>query len=213
MGNFFKSIGMVLTAIPLLVGCASANKPANHLCVSPLPSNVHLDSLIDCTVAASFNASDFDWQNGRLVVTIYNAYCYDAVDVSHLQHGDTIIYEAGKPLVVDSIERRNNFVVINGGIEQGGVELTASSGGTYRATTLDDHSVYRELGKRNIPLAADFLIVDCGENPTDPNDTIRSAQSTYVNSLGDYNREFSPLNTCVRIEGGEIKEIHRRWIP
>lgn len=197
----------------LLAGCVGANKTTGHVCVAPLPSGVTVDSLHDCTVAVGFNASDFNWSDGRLGMTIYSDYRYDAADVARLQVGDTIMYEGGKPLPIDSIERRDRLVIINGGIETGGAELMPSSGGTYRATTMDDHSVYRVLGKRTVPLAKDLMIIDCGENPTDPNDTIRSGQKQYVDNLKDYKREFSPLDTQVRIEHGEAREIHRRWIP
>lgn len=208
-----KNYVALMAGLLLLVGCAGSNKTSSVQRVSPLPSGISIDSLADCTVAAGFNTADFNWRGGNLSMTVYSDYRYDAADVARLQVGDTIVYEGGKPLPVDSIERRDSFVIINGGIETGGAELTASDGGTYRATTLDDHSVYRKLGKRTVLLADDFVIVDCGENPTDPNDTIRSGQKPYLDRLKDYKREFSPLDTRVRIEKGKITEIHRHWIP
>lgn len=202
-----------LAFLLLLAGCTE--KKNTTLCqrITPLSSGISVDSLRDCTIAAGFSVSDFEWNGGNLTMTVYSDYRYDAVDVARLHVGDTIVYENDKPLLVDSIERRDRFVIINGGIEMGGAELTASNGGTYRATTFDDHSVYRELGKRSVRLADDFVIIDCGENPTDPSDTISSAQKRYLSRLKDYKREFSPLNTRVRIEDGKVKEINRHWIP
>lgn len=210
--GIMKHYSAFIAALLLLAGCTGGNKASSHFSVNPLASDVSVDSLTDCTVAASFSVGDFDWRGGRLAMTIYNAYRYDAADVARMQVGDTIVYE-GKSLPIDSIERRDSFVIVNGGIEEGGAELTASTGGTYRATTLDDHSVYRVLGKRAVPLAEDFVFIDCRESPTDPSDTIRSGQKAYIEKLRDYKREFSPLNTRVRIEGGAIKGIHRHWIP
>lgn len=208
-----KNYVALMAGLLLLAGCAGSNKTSSVQRVAPLPSGISIDSLADCTVAAGFNTADFNWRGGNLSMTVYSDYRYDAADVARLQVGDTLVYEGDKPLPVDSIERRDSFVIINGGIETGGAELTASDGGTYRATTFDDHSVYRELGKRTVLLADDFVIIDCGDNPTDPNDTIRSDQKLYLDRLKDYKREFSPLNTRVRIENGKIKEIHRHWIP
>ena len=208
-----KNYVALMAGLLLLAGCAGNDKTTVCQRVAPLPSGISIDSLSDCTVAASFKTSDFDWRGGRLCMTIYSDYRYDAADVARLHVGDTLVYEGDKPLPVDSIERRDSFVIINGGIETGGAELTASGGGTYRATTFDDHSVYRTLGKRTVPLAGDLVIIDCGDNPTDPNDTIRSGQKPYLDGLKDYKREFSPLNTRVRIEHGKVKEIHRHWIP
>lgn len=146
-------------------------------------------------------------------MTIYSAYRYAAADINDLQEGDTLIYEGDKPLPVASIKRQGKYVIINGGIEAGGAELTLTDRNTYRATTLDDHSVYKALGKCNVVLAENFIIIDCGENPTDPNDTIRSGQKPYFDRLKDYRREFGPLDTSVNIRNGLITEIHRRWIP
>ena len=208
-----KNLIAFMASVLLVAGCTGSNTAILNHRVAPLPSGISVDSLTDCTVAASFNTSDFNWHGGNLSMAVYCDYRYDAVDVAHLQVGDTIVYENGKPLRVDSIERRESFVIINGGIEMGGAELTASEGGSYRATTFDDHSVYRELGKCVMPLSDDFIIIDCGDSPTDPNDTIRSGQKQYMDRLKDYKCEFSPLNTRVRIEQGKVKEICRHWIP
>ena len=208
-----KNCIALIAGVLILAGCAGNNKTPGHFCATPLPSGISIDSLADCTVAAGFNTADFDWRNGSLSMDVYAEYRYDAADVARLQAGDTIVYEGNKPLAVDSIERRDRYVIINGGIEQGGAELTPSDGGTYRATNLDDHSVYSKLGRRAVPLADDFIIIDCGENPTDPNDTIRSQQKACLDRMKDYKRNFSPLDTRVRIENGRIKEIHRHWIP
>ena len=69
------------------------------------------------------------------------------------------------------------------------------------------------MGKAELPLADDFIIIDCGENPDDPCDTIRTGQKLYLESLSENNRLFHDLNTRVRIENGIIKEINRKWIP
>lgn len=207
-----KHYGLFIASLLLIAGCTSANKKATHKCVAPLESGISIDSLSDCTVATAFNAEDFNWRGDNLSMTLYSEYLYDAVDVSQLQAGDTLIYEE-KAMPIDSIQTENGFVIINGGLEQDGACLAAGEGGTYRATTFDDHSVYKEMGKVNVILSEDFVIIDCGENPTDPCDTIRTGQKAYIDKLPETRRDFNPMNTRVRIENGLVKEINRRWIP
>lgn len=209
-----KHYGLIIASMLLMAGCASTprEKESSHQCVAPLESGIIIDSLKDCIVAAAFSTDDFNWRGGNLTMTVYCEYLYDAVEVSKLQTGDTLMYE-GKPLPIDSIDRKDGFVSINGGIEQDGADLAANEGGTYRASAFDDHSIYRELGKTNIILAEDFVITDCGENPTDPPVTISEGQKAYLDQLPEHRREFNELNTQVRIENGLVKEINRRWIP
>lgn len=202
-----------IASLLFMTGCTNITKAPAHFCAMPIDDKMSLDSLADGTVAASFTADDINWRGGNLTMTVYSAYRYNADDIKRLQVGDTIVYEGDKPLPVDSIERRDKYVIINGGIETGGAELTPVDATTYRATTMDDHSVYKKLGKCNVVLAQDFMIVDCGTEPTDPNDTIRSAQKPYIDKLKDYRRQFSQLDTRVTIKHGAVTEIHRHWIP
>ena len=207
-----KPIVICIASLWLMLGCTNGNKETVHTCIAPLDDGISPEALNDCTVAVAFSASDFNWQEGSLRLTVYREHLYDAADISRLQVGDTIVYE-GHALPVESIEAKDGFVVVNGGIEQGGAELTAHEGGTYRATTFNDHSVWQETGTTRVPLAADFVLTDCGENPTDIGDTIREGQKAYIDRLPDYRQDFYPTNTKVRIENGMLKAVNRRWIP
>lgn len=85
--------------------------------------------------------------------------------------------------------------------------------GTYVARIWDDHATYSELGKTEVALADNFVIIDCGDFPEEPSDTIRTGQKLYIENLKDYKKDFFQLNTRVTIENGVITEINRRWIP
>ena len=145
-------------------------------------------------------------------MTVYNQVLYDAVEISQMQVGDTLIYES-KPLVINKMENADGGININGGLEEGGCWLVGYEGGTYIVRTWDDHAIYSELGKAEVALSEDFIIVDCGIEPSDPNDTIRTEQKLYLENLQDYRREFNQLNTRVTIENGLVTEINRHWIP
>lgn len=183
-----------------------------HSMIAPLPSGLDVDNLQNCTVPASFTSDDFRWMGGNLRMTVYSKDLYDAVCISQMQVGDTLIY-MGEPMIIDRIEAQHGGIDINGGLDYGGCHLTGYEGGTYVARNWDDHAIYTKLGEAEIALADEFIIIDCGEFPTDPSDTVRTGQKLYLETLRDSRREFFSLNTIVTIENGMITEINRRWIP
>lgn len=201
---------LVIALVALLCGCA---QKVEHKSIAPLPAGIEINDLHDCTVSASFNTDDFRWMGDNLSMTVYAKDLYDAVEISQMQVGDTLIYQS-KPMVISKIEEADGGISINGGLEEGGCWLVGYEGGTYIARTWDDHAIYSELGKAEVALEGDFVIIDCGIEPSDPVDTIRSEQKLYLENLEDYRRDFSPLNTRVTIDGdGMITEISRHWIP
>ena len=199
-------------AIMLMTACASVRKP-EHMRVAPLDSGLNLDSLTDCTVAVGFKAGDIDWNGGRMTCSVFSKDLYDAVDVSRMRPGDTLIYE-GKPMVIVSVKDNKGAKTVNGGIENGGAELVANGGGTYRTMLMDDYSVHTNLGKTKLRLAKDLTLVDCGADFRDPSDTVRSNFKDYLDRLPDYRKDnFNCLNTELVIKNGFVTEIHRRWTP
>ena len=202
---------LILLAISsLLCGCGS--KKIEHKQIMPLPAGITVDNLKDCTIPAAFTPDEFNWMGGNLSMTVYNKDLYDAVDISQMKVGDTIIY-SGEPMVINKFEEVRGSIDINGGIDEGGCCLAPNEGGTYVARNCDDHATYTKLGKAEVALADDFVIIDCGMDPRDPIDTIRTDQKLYIEKLKPGRTDFHSLNTLVTIENGIIKEINRRWIP
>ena len=201
-----KSIFIALSAI-LMAACTP--KEGVRL-IEPLPAGVSVDSLADCMVPAEFTVSNFNWRGGNLTLKVYNCDLYDVLDVHQMKVGDTLLFDGSK-MVVESLVDTNGLLVINGGLGMGGAELMGYEGGTYRSLSWDDHFNYTLLGEACVVLAEEFVIVNCGDNPTDPYDTIRSGQKLYLESLAD--TCFHPLNTTVEVAGGYITQITRRWIP
>ncbi len=191
--------------------CSCSHKPTYQM-VKPLPSAYEIGQLKNATVAASFSGKDFSWKEGKLSMDVFSEDLYNAAEINELKAGDTLVY-TGQPIIVKDIVFKDSFVTVNGGIEEGGADLRAKQGGTYRGTQLDDHSTYTELGKATLPLAKDFVLVDCGENPTDPYDTIKAGQEDYLKKVPDYKKTFSSLDTKVTIKDGVIVSITRKWIP
>lgn len=193
----------------VVCGCG-ANK--GHKIIAPLPCSYEIGALTDCMVPAQFTSDDFHWMGGNLTMTVFRENIYDAVDLHLMSAGDTLQYD-GHQIIVETIDNENGVIAVNGGLENGGAWFQAGDGGTYRAFQFDNHSVFTELGTVELPLSEDFIIIDCGVNPTDLSDTVRADQKLYLETLEGWRGEFSPLNTKVLVENGLITQIARRWIP
>lgn len=204
-----KKLLLFMGAVLCLSSCT---KKVAYQMVKPLPAPYEVNKLQDATVPAAFSSKDIYWDSGKLRMEVFSEDLYDAVAVSKLKAGDTVVYD-GKPIVVKDIERKDKYVTVNGGIEEGGAEFTANEGGIYRGSQMDDHSTYTSLGKVTLPLAKDFVLIDFGENPTDPSDTVRTGKKEYLEKVPEYRRDFHVLDTRVRIEKGNVVEINRHWIP
>ena len=187
--------------------------------VQPMQGVLLSDPLSDGTYHISFE-SDKVWV-GERKNTINDAVVYDydrytAPEIEALSEGDTIVThlngtEETTALTVESIERENNYVTINGGIEAGGVELTLDHD-VYRTVTFDDYPVYYEMGEVTLPLAGGVTLSDSSADPqasaveTDGADAVAEA----VNAEPD---GWTPNNTLVFTEDGTISSIVRIWVP
>lgn len=204
-----KILGVCLGMAALLISCDQ--KPA-HVCIRPLPTVETADLQKDTEVAVAFKTSDINWRGGNLKVTFFGEQRYDSAQVASMSVGDTLVYD-GKKMVVNKVEWERGFVIVNGDIENGGACLSPTHDGCYLATQMDDHPAFVRKGTAEVYLAQDVVMIQCGTNPDDPYDTIRSGVKAYLDTLPDYMQEFSPANTSLKIENGEVKTIQRKWIP
>lgn len=209
-------VGVKLYRAYIIADIISDDPVSHPAFVRPLPPGIDVNNLQDCTVPAAFTCDDFRWMGGNLRMKVYNMDLYDAVEVSQLQAGDTVLY-ASQPIVVQTITREGDVVEINGGLgnEEPGCWLRAYEGGTYVGQEFDDHASYTMLGTAELALAQDFVIVDWTYGPEMSLDTVRvtDMQKLYLETLPDFKRFFSPLDTRVTVTDGMITEISRHWIP
>ena len=178
--------------------------------VEPLPETLDVNALTDATVAASFGAADISEKDGKteITLTVYDYDVYDMVDISQLAVGDTIVVD-GKDMVVTSREDKDGFVTINGGLEQGGVDLTSDDSSVYYAVGLDDAKSYHELGKIAVPVVDGFVLTD--------NSDLEHPDETYAASdlakLAASEPGFTANNTLATIEHGELTVLARSYTP
>ena len=178
--------------------------------IEPLPESLDLNALTDATVASSFGAEDISEKDGKteLTLTVYDYDVYDMVDIAQLAVGDTIVVD-GKDMVVASREDKDGFVTINGGLEQGGVDLTSDDSGVYYAVGMDDAKSYHELGRITVPVAEGFVLTD-NSDPDHPDETYAASD---LAKLAGEGVGFTANNTQATIEHGELTVLARSYTP
>lgn len=206
-----KKISVIFTALFLLLaGCASAQTdPAQK--ISPLP-DATMENLTDAILSVSLAEGDaYVDETGKMQMDlkIYSYDCYDMVDISNLKVGDTLVRHSDE-VQVTSIEQNDaGTIYINGGLDNGGFDLVTDDCGVFYEMGYNDHKNWYQVGEATIRVSADFKGSDCadpelGEVVIYPGDFLVDAVTNY---------DFTPYNTTIRIEGGQIVEMNRRYIP
>ena len=228
----------VLLAIGItMVGCGASSSTAGSTAAStasttsseaqktevhPMQGVLLSDPLSDGTYHISFE-SDKVWV-GERKNTINNAVVYDydrytAADIEALSEGDTIIThlngtEEITALTVESVERENNYVTINGGIEEGGIDLCKEDD-HYRTLTWDDFPVYYEVGvAKQLVMAEDIELSD-GAADFEADPVIVKGDRAVCDAMSNEEDVYgwNAGNTTVTIQNGEITRADRIWVP
>lgn len=194
-------------------GGASASSGSSQreaLRVAPMgePLDVSLLTEGDNSFSAGFQGSDIYLNDdGALVIdlTVYGCELYDAVDISLLAPGDTLVVK-GQDVPVESVEQ-GEYVAVNGGLEQGGIDLVSAGGGTYQVALENDARDLYEAGRVTLPVDQNFLLTD----DSDPENPGRTFYPGDLLEMGD--EVFPPLGTTVETVNGRIVAIHRDYIP
>lgn len=178
--------------------------------VEPLADTLDVSALAegDQQFTAGFRGSDIREDGGQLVIdlTVYTYDLYDAVDISMLAAGDTLVVK-GEDIPVTAVAEENGGVTVNGGLENGGVDLISAGGGAYRLQLEDDARDLYEVGTVTLPVGQDCVLTD----DADPEDTGRTLYAGDLLGLGD--EVFSSQATTVETAGGMVTAIHRDYMP
>ncbi len=178
--------------------------------VEPLADTLDVSALAegDQQFTAGFRGSDIREDGGQLVIdlTVYTYDLYDAVDISMLAAGDTLVVK-GEDIPVTAVAEENGGVTVNGGLENGGVDLISAGGGAYRVQLENDARDLYEVGTVTLPVGQDCVLTD----DADPEDTGRTLYAGDLLGLGD--EVFSPQATTVETVGGTVTAIHRDYMP
>ena len=176
--------------------------------VTPEANSLGIDgSQDDVTFAVSFTADDITREGDTYSIS-YTAYAEEAFDnyaVEALKAGDTIVL-GGESVLIDSIEIKDGFVTINGGIEEGGYELMTTDDMFYYQIGMSDIRTYETLGEAVLPVSADCVITDSSENPEE-------AKTITMEDVISSQTPFYEQNTTITVNNGEIVEITRAFMP
>ena len=137
----------------------------------------------------------------------------DALDVGSVfsTHLDGAV--EAQNVTVEKIEKNeeNGTVSINGGIEEGGVDLWRS-GDIYRTVTYDDYPVYYMMGELVLPVDDSVTLSDSSASvdavPVETNGAIEVGKA-----VSEDKGNWTLYNTTVFTKDGVVSNILRIWVP
>lgn len=210
-----KTLILALAACLLLfTGCTSStdkNDQQGAARIEPFVTQINLEEPEDGEYPAEFQTTALQKNEDGYVLEaeLLAEEFFDAVAITQLKEGDVIVSE-GQEYTVESVENNDTgYVVVNGGLEQGGIEFVANEGGTWVVEKMDDAHSYQSLGKVNLKLSPDFVFTD-DSDLDHPNVTYDAAG---LQALGDDGQGFNRNNTTVTITDGMVTAAHRIFLP
>lgn len=189
----------------------STEQPEETHTITPLPDTT-MENLSDAILSISLDEGDaYVDDSGRMQMDlkIYTYDKYDMVDIANLKVGDTVVRHFGEVKVVSKEQNEAGTIFINGGLENGGLDLVTDDCGIFYETGFNDVKNWYEIGEATIRVSVDFKGYDNadleqGEVIIYPGDFLIGAVTNY---------DFTPYNTTIRVEDGQIVEINRVFIP
>ena len=225
-----RIIGFLLVLCLLLAGCADLRKtdsipdadaaadPATvpgqadgPRTVFPLPDTT-MENLTDAILSVSLeegHAYVDDTGKMQMDLKIYTYDQYDMVDIANLNVGDIIVRHSGETEVTSCERKETGTVYINGGLDNGGFELVTQDNGTFYEMGFNDHKNWYKVGEATIRVSTDLIFTDNAD--PELGEVIFYPGSFLIGEVTNY--DFTPYNTTVRVENGQIMEMHRRYIP
>ena len=179
--------------------------------IYPLPDTT-MDNLSDTILSISLEEGDAyvdDTGIMRMDVTIYSYDKYDLVDISTLKVGDILVTHAGE-VEITSLERtENGMILINGGLYEDGFNLITDETGIFYESGYNDAKNWYEIGEATIRVSVDFEYYDSSD--PEKGEILYYPGSFLIGEVTDYN--FNPHTTTIRVENGQIIEMHRVYTP
>ena len=179
--------------------------------VYPLP-DATMENLTDAILSVSLEEGDVyldDTGKLQMNVTIYTYDAYDLVEIALLQVGDRIVTHAGEVDIISIRHLPGGTIAINGGWEEDGLTLMTDDSGFYYAIGANDAKSWYEIGKATIRVSVDFQGYD--QSDFEMGEVVFYPGSFLVNEVTNY--DFTPYNTTIRIEEGQVVELHRMYMP
>ena len=179
--------------------------------IYPLPDTT-MENITDAILSVSLKEGGAyvdDTGKMQMEVKIYTYDRYDMVDISMLKVGDILVTHAGEVNVTALKQDANGTIRINGGLDENGLDLMTDDSGVFYEVGYNDHKNWYEVGAATIRVSADFK----GSDNAAPElgEVILYPGSFLIGEVTNY--DFTPYNTTIRVEDGQIIEMNRRYIP
>lgn len=170
------------------------------------------DALADGGYSVAFTADDLvEKDNGyELTVEVFEEERYEAEAIEKLEEGAEI-QSNGEVIKVENVQKKENAIFINGGRDNGGLELWDDDG-AYRTVLENEASVYTSVGKITMPLAEDTTFEDHADIENGPEGKVYEMKDL-PKAIQDSTSEFNQLNTLITVRGEKIVQIIRNYMP
>lgn len=183
--------------------------------IKPLyPLESAKDALADGGYSVAFTADDLVQKDAgyELTVEVYEYDRYETEDIEKLSSGSQI-QVCNEIVKVEDVEKSDDtgYVIINGGIENNGIELVEDDG-LYRTVTMNDYPVYYSVGEITIPVSDEVTFEDHWDFEKEPDGVVYSLEDLPTAVLNE-NAVFTCNNTIITVRAEEIVQIIRYWIP
>ena len=229
-----------ILAVGILAGCGSSSSTASSTASSAASSTASsaaasetteksgeilpidigtLDDIKDPANSYKFAANITAVKDGQMTMTVYSYDAYEKADIDALEVGSVIqTHDQGDTTVteleVQSIERDEDAgsVVINGGVEEGGLELWIDHD-VYRTVTMDDYPVYYAMGELTLPMQDDVSISDTSADVQVDSAAVYEGIKDVEAAFNADPDDWSCYNTTVFTDGGKVSGVNRIWVP
>lgn len=210
-------LGILLVCF-LLTGCnqigeemLSQEQTESASLMIPLPDST-MENLSDAVLSVSLQENGAyvdDTGKMQMDVTIYTYDKYDMVDISMLKAGDRLVTNTGE-VEVGSLERtESGSVLINGGLDGNGFDLVTDDSGVYYESGYNDAKNWYKVGEATIRVSVDFVFHDASD--LEAGEVLYHPGSFLTGEVVNY--DFTPYNTTIRVENGQIVEMFRVYVP
>lgn len=219
------------TAASSVASSAAASEPASSVAASseaasaetteangvqPIEVDGNVDELVTGESSYKVYAGITNVSDDSVTLEVYGYDAYEPDDIAGLQAGDVIYahnQQTGEleAVTIESIEKdQYDDYTINGGIEEGGIDLWTDRG-VYRTASFDDYPVYYKMGDVTLPLAEDVLLED---SSADPNASVveTTGVADVARAIADSD-DWTVYNTTVFVQDGHVTDIQRVWVP
>ena len=179
--------------------------------IYPLPDTA-MENMTDAVLSVSLEEGGAyvdDTGKMQMDVKIYSYDKYDMVDISMLKVGDILVTHTGEVEITSLAQTDNGTVLINGGLDENGFDLITDETGIFYERGYNDAKNWYEIGQATIRVSVDFEYHDTSD--PEAGEILYYPGSFLIGEVTDYN--FTPYNTTIRVEGGQIMEMHRVYTP